>query len=123
MTVLVLDEVIRMDSDSLTDLYVELGEAGAEDVICRAMEELAVRLGHAERMYREGEIELLRKSVRSMAAIADQIGLHLLARVARDVTATIDNADTIALAATLARLLRIGDRSLTAIWDTRDLSV
>lgn len=117
------DEVIRIDSDRLTDLYVELGEAAAEDVICRAMEELAVRLSHAERMYREGEVEGLRKSVRSMAAIADQIGLHLLARVARDVTTTIDRSDMIALAATLARLLRIGDRSLTAIWDTRDLSV
>lgn len=123
MTVLGHDEVIRIDSDRLTDLYVELGEAAAEDVICRAMEELAVRLSHAERMYREADVELLRKSVRSMAAIADQIGLHLLARVARDVTATIDRADMIALAATLARLLRIGDRSLTAIWDTRDLSV
>lgn len=123
MTVLGHDEVIRIDSDRLTDLYAELGEAAAEDVICRAMEELAVRLSHAERMYREADVELLRKSVRSMAAIADQIGLHLLARVARDVTATIDRADMIALAATLARLLRIGDRSLTAIWDTRDLSV
>tara|TARA_R110002012_G_scaffold61104_2_gene160292 strand:+ start:465 stop:926 length:462 start_codon:yes stop_codon:yes gene_type:complete len=123
MTVLGHDEVIGIDSDRLTDLYVELGEAAAEDVICRAMEELAVRLSHAERMYRESDIVSLRKSARSTAAIADQIGLHLLARVARDVTTAIDRADMIALAATLARLLRIGDRSLTAIWDTRDLSV
>lgn len=122
-TVLGHDEVIRIDSERLTDLHLELGEAAAEDVICRAMEELAVRLSHAERMYREADVELLRKSARSMAAIAEQIGLHLLARVARDVTTTIDRSDMIALAATLARLLRVGDRSLTAIWDTRDLSV
>lgn len=123
VTMLMQNEAVRLDQERLRALYGQLGEAGAEDVICRAMEELAIRLTCAERMYRSGQVSDLRKSVRSMAAIADQVGMYLLARVARDVTSVIDLGNENALAATLARLLRIGDRSLTAVWDIRDLSV
>ena len=117
------NETVRLDSDRLGELYAQLGEAGAEDVVCRAMEELAVRLAHSERLYRQGNMEDLRKSARSLVAIAEQIGMHSVARVARDVTYCIDDDDQVALAATLSRLLRIGERSLTAIWDMQDLSI
>lgn len=113
----------RVDQDKLATLYMQLGEAAAEEVICRAMEELAVRLSHCERLYRENKTDELRKSARSLRAIADQIGMGLLAQVSIDVTKTIDDGDRIAQAATLARLLRIGEHSLTAIWDLQDLSV
>lgn len=46
-----------------------------------------------------------------------------LARVAGDVTRAIDANDAVATAATLARLLRVGERSLTAVWDLQDLSI
>ncbi len=117
------NETVRLDSDRLGELYAQLGEAGAEDVVCRAMEELAVRLSHSERLFRQGDMEDLRKSARSLVAISEQIGMHSVARVARDVTYCIDDNDPVALAATLSRLLRIGERSLTAIWDMQDLSI
>jgi hypothetical protein len=113
----------RVDQEKLTSLYLQLGEAAAEDVICRAMEELAVRLSHCEQLYRDGKSDALRKSARSLRAIADQIGMGHLAQVALDVTRTIDDGDRTAQAATLSRLLRIGEKSLTAIWDLQDLSV
>jgi hypothetical protein len=122
VTMLVQDEAVLLDPDRLGTLYAQLGEAAAEDVICRAMEEMAVRLTCAERMYREDQIAGLRKTVRCLAAIADQVGMHGLARVARDVAQCIDGSDHNGLAATLARLLRVGERSLTAIWDLQDLS-
>ena len=65
----------------------------------------------------------LRKSARSLVAISDQVGMTTLARVARDVTAAIDCGDDAALSATLFRLIRIGERSLTAVWDLQDLSL
>jgi hypothetical protein len=46
-----------------------------------------------------------------------------LARVAGDVTATCDSEDGVAQAATLFRMIRMGDRSLTAVWNLRDLSL
>lgn len=114
---------VHVNQDKLAALYVQLGDVAAENVICRAMEELAVRLSHCERLYRDEKLEELRKSVRTLRAIADQIGMDVLAKVSVDVVATIDDRDQTALAATLARLLRIGENSLTAIWDLQDLSV
>jgi hypothetical protein len=123
VTFLATSETVRLDQDQLNGLYQQLGDVAAEDVVCRAIEELAVRLAYSERMYRENDGANMRKSVRSMVAIADQIGMHSLSRVAHDVTQCIDDNDQIALAATLARLLRIGERSLTAVWDLQDLSI
>ena len=120
---LVQNETVRLDSDRLGQLYRQLGEVSAEDVVCRAIEELAVRLSHCERLWRQRDHEQLRKSARSLIAISDQIGMSTLARVARDVTCAVDAGDTVALGATLFRLLRIGERSLTAVWDLRDLSL
>ncbi|QIE45434.1 hypothetical protein G5B38_07820 [Pseudohalocynthiibacter aestuariivivens] len=123
VTLLKQNEAAHLDPDRLEELYAQLGEAGAEEVVCRALEELAVRLSHTERCYREGAVAEMRKSARSLCAIADQIGMAMLSRVARDVTHTIDGADSVALAATLARLLRIGERSLSEIWDLQDMSI
>ncbi|WP_324753718.1 hypothetical protein [Roseovarius sp. Pro17] len=116
-------EVVRLNPDRLEELYAQLGEAGAEDVVCRALEELAVRLSHTERCHREGRLADMRKSARSLVAIADQIGMQALARVAGDVAISADNNDVVAIAATLSRLLRIGDSSLSEVWEMQDLSI
>ncbi|WP_175581761.1 hypothetical protein [Pseudooceanicola sp. HF7] len=110
-------EDVRLDPGRLESLFLQMGEAGAEDVLCRAMEEIALRLSHTERLFRQGRMEEMRKSARSLVAIAEQIGMNALARVAGDVTCCIDAADEVALTATLARLLRVGEQSLTAVWD------
>lgn len=116
-------ETAHVDHDRLGALYVEMGHAEAEDVVCRAMEEVALRMAQCDRLYRAGDQDELRKSSRSLIAIADQIGMAVLARVAGDVTACIDRGDPVALAATLGRLMRIGEGSLTAIWDLQDLTI
>lgn len=112
-----------MDQERLGALYSQLGEAGAEDVVCRAMEELALRMSHCDALYTEKNWTDLRKNTRSLIAIADQIGMHTLSRVATDVTRCIDDQEHTAVAATLSRLLRIGERSLTAIWDMQDITL
>ena len=80
--VLTQDEPVRVDPERLRELYMRLGEAGAEDVVCRAMEEIAVRLSHTERLYRQDRLREMRKSARSLVAIADQVGMKNLAAVA-----------------------------------------
>lgn len=119
--VLAQTENVRLDPDRLEALYDELGEAGAEDVVCRAMEELAVRLSMIERLYRTEQVQDMRRATRALIGIADQIGMPTVRRVARDVTTCIDSNDQVALAATLTRLMRIGERSLTEIWDMQGL--
>lgn len=116
-------EDVGVDHDRLGALYTELGHAAAEDVVCRAMEELALRMAHCDRLYRAGDLTELRKSSRSLVSIADQIGMQVVARVAGDVTQCVDSGDTVALGATLARLMRTGEGSLTAIWDLQDITI
>jgi hypothetical protein len=65
----------------------------------------------------------LRKSVKSLIAIAEQIGMCKLARVAGDVGTAVDQADMVAVAATLSRLMRVGEASLTAVWDLQDMTI
>ena len=118
-----LAEKIQLDQVRLDALYSQLGAAGAETVVCRAMEELAVRLSECNTLWRESSLIRLRKHARSLIAISDQIGMHMLAQVAADVTAALDAKDEVAVAATLSRMLRIGERSLTAMWAMEDMSI
>lgn len=118
-----LAEKIQLDQVRLDGLYTQLGATGAETVICRAMEELAVRLSECNTLWRESSLIRLRKHARSLIAISDQIGMRLLAQVAADVTTALDAEDEVAVAATLSRMLRIGERSLTALWAMEDMSI
>lgn len=116
-------EQVCVDQERLGTLYKQLGETDAEDVVCRAMEELALRISHCDRLYRTSDWLELRKNSRSLIAIAEQVGLQKLAAVANDVMQSVDQNDEVAIAATLTRLVRVGERSLTAIWDTQDMSI
>jgi hypothetical protein len=120
VTALQQQERVRLDADRLETLYRQLGDRGAEDVVCRALEEIAARLSQAERDYRAARFAEMRKGCRSLVAMADQVGMGLLARVAGDVTGCIDAGDGTALAATFARLIRIAESSLCEIWDMQE---
>lgn len=79
-------EVANVDYDRLNELYTQLGQSNAEDIVCRAMEELALRLTHCDKLYRDKAWDDLHKSVKSLVAIADQIGMPPVSLVAGHVT-------------------------------------
>ncbi len=116
-------ESVHLDPDRLGGLCTQLGDTNAVDVLCRTIEELALRLSNCERFWRQRNWVDLRKCAKSLVAISDQVGMTALARVAGDVVNTVDTGDVVATGATLSRLIRVGERSLTAIWDQQDLSV
>ena len=123
VTTLRQNEAPGMDPDRITELYVKLGEVGAEDVICRAMEELASRLADIHEVQLFADADLLRQSARSIAEIAGKIGLTSLSRVALDAEYCLNFNDYVARSAIIARMVRIGEKSLTIVWDYRDMSV
>ena len=123
LAVLRHDEGVRLDPDRLVALYSELGESGAEQVLCKAMEELAARLTEIQRFADEGKAAALIRSARLLIKVAEQIGMLSFARVASDVVLATEADDFPAQSATLARLVRIGDRSLNAVWDLRDMTI
>ncbi|WP_198014606.1 hypothetical protein [Salipiger mucosus] len=123
VAVLLPDESAGLEPERLEALYARLGPKEGEDVVCRAMEELAFRLGQAQRFHDAGDDDGLIGCIRALGAIADQIGMCALRRVAEDVVQCARDGDPVALAATLARLARLGERSLYAIWDLQDVTV
>ncbi len=123
VTQLRLSEHVQVNYDRLDALYSEMDPVNAEDVVCRAMEELALRMAHCDRLYRAGDLSGLGKSSKSLIAIADQIGMDVMSRVARDVTACANDGNPVALSATMGRLMRTGEGSLTAIWELQDITI
>ncbi|MEM1235843.1 MAG: hypothetical protein AAGI10_02655 [Pseudomonadota bacterium] len=122
VVVLAHDEDVRVDAEVLAELRIQLGEAGAEGVIARAMEETANRLSRIEHTYCEQDAEALWRSAKGLVGIAEQIGMASLAQGARAVADAALNGDHVALAAVVNRLMRLGDRSLTAMWELPELS-
>jgi len=116
-------EGVRLDPVRLVALYAELGEARAEVVIGRAMEELAAKLLALQRVASAQARAPVIAGADQLCALAAQVGMTSLVDVGHDVAACAQAGDAAALAATLARLVRIGDRSLTAVWDLQDMSL
>ena len=111
------------DEDTLNALSRDLGPSVAENIFCRALEDLAVRLSQIRDEYTAGNEKALRKSVRSMIPIAEQIGLPCISSIAQDVLVCVDRGEGVALAATLCRLLRNGERAISCAEIGIDLSV
>ncbi|WP_238379759.1 hypothetical protein [Celeribacter ethanolicus] len=117
------DGTVEVDRDRLDQLYSQLGTSGADGVVSRAMEELAVRLAKVDSSYRKGQFAEMQRAARSMIAISEQIGMVTFARVAGDVKALALTDDSTALAACVERLMRIGENSLLAVWDLQGASL
>ena len=111
------EEGVRLDAARLVTLVSDLGDRGAELVVSQAMEAMALLLADMEEHYCDGETRAICHGARQLAQIAAEVGMTTLARVANDVDLCAGRGDMVAFAATWARLLRIADRSLTAIWD------
>jgi len=117
------EEPVRLDRDQLEVLYSQLGPVGADMVVNHALEELAATLARASKQYRDGRLDDMRGSMRALIQVSRQVGMTLLARVARDVLDLSHSYDNAAFAACMSRLERIGEGSLVAVWDLQDLSV
>lgn len=113
-------EVARFDPARLEQLCREKGEAVAET-------EAAEALGLISKLLRDVTSDAVRLNdvallelITALNTAADSIGMSTLARVALDVRVCVEQGDRAARAATLARLCRVGDRSIHAIFDLDD---
>jgi hypothetical protein len=117
-----LAEGIQLDPDCLIAIYAELGQRNAERVLACAMEEMAIHIATMSRAAENNAPDHLVKAAEELAKIAGHVGMNALANVAQDVARCALAGDRVGLSATLNRLIRVGDRSLTAIWDGPDLT-
>jgi len=116
-------ENVRFDQIRLTELRARLGPRGADELVSRAMEELAVQLAKVHKALGQHRLAEVHTAATSIVEVAHQIGLNCLGRVAGDVASLSVSSDSAALAASASRLSRIGESSLVAVSDLQDLSV
>ena len=117
IAVLTVDETVRIELQRLEQIIQELGEATAAQVIGAALEQLALALTRTVAAGAAGDLAGVVTHAEQLARLAWQVGLVSLAGVAVDVGSCAERQDRTALAATSARLHRIGNRSLTEIWE------
>lgn len=117
VTALAVSEPVRVDGRRVGEIVSELGEGPAQHVIGLALEQLAAALTAVEQALREDDRAGACAHAERMSRLAWQIGLLSLAGVAMDLGSCIERADEPAIAAIRARLMRVGNRSLTEIWD------
>ena len=117
-----ITEDVRFDGRRMGEIVDELGESTAESVICAALEQLANGLSATRNAAVAGDRAGTVAQAEAVARLAWQLGLVSLAGVAVDVGRCADHRDQSALSATLARLMRVGRRSLTEIWDGADMA-
>jgi len=123
ITQLPLGEPARFNPGQLEKLCDRLGELRAEAEVAQALERLSTLLDELNRLASTGPHSALEEVLAALVRDARLIGMATLARVGRNVLDCLELGDPVALAATMARLERVGDRSIHAIWDLEDLSV
>ncbi len=121
ITSLSMEEPARFDPERLEDLCRRIGEVRAEAEVALALHRISEGLPKLLGLLDQDESTFLRE-VDQVARDAELIGMSTLSRVAQSVLDNYARADPVALSATLARLERVGERSIHAVWDLEDLS-
>lgn len=122
ITELAPEEPARFNPDCLEELCLKIGEVRAEAEVAHALHRISELLPNLKDMV-HADANVFAKAIDQVCKDADLIGMATLARVARNVQDSFAAGNDVALAATMARLDRVGERSIHAVWDLEDLSV
>ncbi|SFD71531.1 hypothetical protein [Roseivivax sediminis] len=113
----VTHEAVALDLDRLTALCQAMEPQRIEECISLALERIAVELSATERAWCDQDWDRMLDGLDLVGRTAGQFGMIKLAAVAGTVRDACETGDRVAISATLARLLRVGERSLIAVWD------
>ena len=80
-----------------------------------AVEDMVVCLAGIEAAWAAGEFQRLQVTLVKIIDLADRTGLNDVAQVAAQAEALVDGLDEVALAAVVARLVRVGEASLATL--------
>ena len=112
-------ESTRFNPDRLEQLCLRVGEVQAEAAVALALHRSTESLPTLGRLMAAEPVNFP-VTVEQIAMDAELMGMASLARAARDVIVCFATSNNVALAATMARLSRVGDRSVNAVWEMDD---
>ena len=104
---------VRQDAEPIASLYRNLGAASAEQVVTRALGELALEMAGMAAQVQARDLRDLSRQLRRLQRMGENLGMVSLGTVAGDVRTCLERADPTAFAAVWARLLRVAERSLS----------
>ena len=109
-------ERVWLDPTRIGVLYAELGGPKVQEVMDRALQELAFSHRELMRFYRIRDFDGFTRRLRALERVAGHLGLTLIARICSDVMQALACGDTTATAATWARLSRSIDQVVLGDW-------
>ncbi|MBN2907673.1 MAG: hypothetical protein JXJ18_13265 [Rhodobacteraceae bacterium] len=115
-------EPLKLDSERLADMFVDLGEVRAAHLITLSiarLEDLLAGLELATAQVRGGDCTDLAGQI---GALGDALGLLSLSQAAGGVGRAVQSGDQVAVSATMARLKRVALRSFRIAAELRHRS-
>ena len=113
-------ERVRLDAEPIAAIYRDLGTAAAEQVVTRALSEIALTMAGLAEQVRTRNLHDLHRQLRKLQRMAQHLGMVSLGQIAAEVRLCLDRGDPTAFAAVWARLIRIAERSLATDKDLLD---
>jgi len=114
---------IYQDAEPIALIYRSMGTHAAEEVVNRALGELALTMsGIATQVRAHNTLDLARQ-LRRLERMAVQLGLVSLGAVSNDARSCLEGADPTAFSAVWARLVRVAEGSLATEKGALDLQI
>ena len=110
-------EEVTIDVEPLGAMRRRLGRSGAEAAASRALDAITGLLCALDEPEAIMNPDALARDAAALAAISEEVGLPALTRAAAHLADAAERCDPAAMGATLARLLRVGQASLEALWE------
>lgn len=118
-----LCERVRQDGGAIALIYRDLGTESAEQVVTRALGELALTMAGLANQVRAHDMANLSRHLRRLQGMSENLGMVSLGLVAADLRDCLNTGDATAFSAVWARLIRIAERSLAPDRDLLDQSL
>lgn len=111
-----------LDPEPIQQILALKGEADGEAMVCRVLEDIAMRLDVLQAARIAHSFDQIAKPSRRIIRVSAQIGLTDVTQSASHVALAAAQKDGVALSATLARLERAFDVAVSEVWRYRDYS-
>ncbi len=115
-------EDASLDTTRILILRQSLGDQRCREIVEEVVFHMTDRLGLLQTAFEENDLEDVSILASRLAGLCEQIGLVVLARVARDLVQCVAVGDTNAISAVGARLIRLGEDSLYSVMVYADQS-
>jgi hypothetical protein len=123
VTALRPNERVRLDAEPIAAMYRNLGASTAEQVVSRALSELALTLAGLADQVQGHDLCDLSRGLRRLQRMADHLGMISLGSVATEARLCLDGNDDTAFSAVWARLIRVAEASLAPDQEMLDRSL